>query len=270
MEDVERRIAAIGADREHGAAYLTREAVRTLGFAAAACRPGPGWSECLEDVAERLVAGKPTMASLANATRRLLGELLALGPRGAGARARELVERLVAELRASGEEAVGRAAALVPADATLLTCSYSSAVLRTVGLCRDAGRTPAVAVLETAPGQESAGRRLAGGLNDVGITVRVVGPDAFDDALSGATLALVGADAVTPELIVNGSPTLALAESAWGKVPLYTVCESIKLIADIGTEPGYDRIPFEMVTGVITEHGTLTQADVRRRVSEVS
>ena len=51
-----------------------------------------------------------------------------------------------------------------------------------------------------------------------------------------------------------------------GKVPFYVVCESIKLIDDVETAAGYDRVPFDLVTGVIAEEGTLTRSDVRRRL----
>ena len=264
MEDVERRIGAIGANRDHGATYLTQEAVRTLGRAATACPPGPGWSECMADVAERLTAAKPTMASVANATRRLLRELVTLGPDGARARASEEAERLVGELEAAVQAAAGNAAALVATGATLVTCSYSSAVLRAVELARDAGKAPRVAVLDLDSGPDTAGRRLTSRLNRDGTTARTVGRDALASLLDRAALALVGADAVTPDFIVNGSPTLALTEAAKGRTPFYVVCESVKLTGDIGTEPGYDRVPFELVRGVITEEGTLRQSDVRR------
>ena len=136
------------------------------------------------------------MASVANATRRLLAELLALGP-DAG-RTSELVERMVAWLDASVESAMGAAAEVVPPGATLLGCSYSSVVLRTVELCAQAGRPPTVVLLENVSGQRAAGRRQAAELGEMRIELQVVGTEGLIDSLEGATLALVGADAVTP------------------------------------------------------------------------
>ena len=45
LEAIERHIAAIERDREHGATYLTTQAVRTLGDAAGTIENGPGWVE---------------------------------------------------------------------------------------------------------------------------------------------------------------------------------------------------------------------------------
>ena len=70
---------------------------------------------------------------------------------------------------------------------------------------------------------------------------------------------LVGADAVTTDSVVNGVPTAELAAAALDRIPLYVVCETIKFTDEAATAPGYDRVPLEQVTDVITENGRLSR-----------
>ncbi len=64
--EIERRIVALGDDRDHGATYLAMEAVRVLAAAAGAYEPGPDWGDRLAEVAGRLAAAKPAMAGVKN------------------------------------------------------------------------------------------------------------------------------------------------------------------------------------------------------------
>ena len=82
-----------------------------------------------------------------------------------------------------------------------------------------------------------------------------------------ATLALVGADAVAPGCIVNGTPTLALAQASKGRIPFYVVCETVKMVAQAVAAPGYDAVPIELVTAVVTEDGAHSPEEVGRRLS---
>jgi len=262
VEDVDRRIAAIRHDREHGATYLTMDAVRTLGDAAATCDQGAFWPGRLTGVAERLAGAKPTMAAVRNATLQLLRQLLALGAAEAPRHSQRLVEQLLAELQASAEAAAANAARLLPGGATFITCSYSSAVLRTARQAQGEGAVLRALVLEDASERESPGYRLAAELEQAGLSVEVISSAAGADAVGRAHLALVGADAVTSTVVVNGAPTLALAEAATGQVPLYVVCEMVKFIPDIPAGPGYDRVPLRLVKGIVTEDGLLASTDV--------
>jgi translation initiation factor 2B subunit (eIF-2B alpha/beta/delta family) len=84
------------------------------------------------------------MAGLRNATDGLLKRLLELGPAEGARRAKTLSDELVAELRASARSAAANAARLLPPDATVATCSYSSAVIRACKAGREAGSTARV------------------------------------------------------------------------------------------------------------------------------
>ena len=263
MGDIERRVAAIREDLEHGATFLAMEAVRTLGDAALAWEGRSDWRDCLSLIAKRLAGAKPAMGAVGNATDRLLIKLLELGPVEAH-RALSLVEELLSRMESDAEDVACKAAGLISLGATVMTCSRSSSVLRTLQRSHEAGRTPRVIVLDFGTGHDSPGRRLAGDLERIGIDVEIVSSIAEAGIIERAEIAVVGADAVTRSFVVNGTPTLALARAASGLIPFYVVGESMKFVPEISPAPGYDLVPLELVTGIVCETGIVAPSDVGR------
>lgn len=264
MEEVDRRIVAIERDYEHGATYLTMEAVRALAAAASACPPDDGWAPCRTRVAEALAAAKPAMAGVRNATRRLLRELLEAGPVDGGAHASAFAESLLREIRDATDSAASHAAGLMPDGATVATCSYGSAVLRVLKKAQQRGDRLRATVFEPRAEADAHGRRLANELSREGIESSIE-PAITREAVEAIDVALIGADAVTPGFVVNGTPSLELARAVEGRVPFYVVCEPLKLAADIDVELGYDHVPIALVTAVVTEDGLMTKDDIMRR-----
>ena len=264
-QSLARRIAAIAEDREHGSTYLTLEAVRVLGEAAEGALPDARWAGDLARTARQLADAKPAMAGVRNASAQLLGRLLALGSVEGRRQARTLAEGLVAALREAS--AAASAASLLPQDATVATCSFSFAVLGTLRAATGQGKGTHVLVLESDRGSGAHGQRLTAALREAGVDAEVVPGNAAIDVVGRATLALVGADAVAPGCIVNGTPTLALAQASKGRIPFYVVCETVKMVAQAVAAPGYDIVPIELVTAVVTEDGAHTPEEIRRRLS---
>ncbi len=256
VEEIELRIAAIGGDRDHGSTFLAMEAVRVMAAAAEVYGPGLDWQARLSEVAGRLAAAKPAMAALRNATRSLLEDLAALGPVEGRPRADALAQRLLAAMRTAAETAAANAARLIHHSATVATCSYSSAVLRTAQRAHSEGKSPRIVVLEPAPRPPSAGHGLVEELENLGFAVEV--SDSAGSVAERANLAIIGADAVSPEWVVNGAPTMELAEAASAAhVPFYVVCERLKITDRAIPAPAYDLVPVALVAGVVTEEGLL-------------
>ena len=260
LEELDARIAGLERDLEHGAGYLTARGVEILGGACAAL-PRERWAEELPRVAERVAAAKPAMAGLRNAVGLLLRDLLELGPDDDGAAVRGLVWRLTDGLRRVGDLAADNAAAALGPDAKVATCSYSSAVTRTLVAAARFGPPGSVVVYEPRAGPDAPGRRLAGAIAAAGWPASVH-PGPASAVVERADMVLVGADAVTPAAFVNGSPTAELADAAVDRIPLYVVCETIKFTDDAALAPGYDRVPMERVSDVITEEGRLSRPAV--------
>ena len=87
----------------------------------------------------------------------------------------------------------------------------------------------------------------------------VIDTPALESELKQARLVMVGADAVTSQYLVNGTPTLELARVANGVIPIYVVCETIKFAMSIPAEPGFDRVPLALVSALVTEKGVESQ-----------
>ena len=257
-EELDARIAALERDLEHGAGLLTSRGVEILRDACAAL-PRERWAEELPRVAERIWAAKPAMAGLRNAVGLLLRDLLEIGPDcGDATGARELAWRLTDGLRRVGDMAADNAAAALGPTRSVATCSYSSAVTRTLIAAARFGPPGSVVVYEPCARPDAPGRRLADAIAAAGWPASVhAGP--ASEVVERADLVLVGADAVTSDSVVNGAPTAELAAAAVDRVPLYVVCETIKFTDDVATAPGYDRVPLEQVTDVITENGRLSR-----------
>ena len=259
-EELDARIAALERDLEHGAGSLTERGVEILGEACAAL-PRERWAEELPRVAERVVATKPAMAGLRNAVGLLLRDLLELGPDSDAAAARELARRLTDGLSRVGDMAAVNAASALGPHANVATCSYSSMVTRTLVAAARFGPPGAVVVYEPCTRPDAPGRRLADAIAVAGwpASVHAGSPS---EVVERADLVLVGADAVTADSVVNGAPTAELAAAALDHVPFYVVCETIKFTDDDATVPGYDRVPLEQVTDVITETGRLSRPSI--------
>jgi translation initiation factor 2B subunit (eIF-2B alpha/beta/delta family) len=263
VEAVGRRIAAIRRDREHGATFLAVEAVRVLGEVALAGGPEPEWMARLLAVADELASAQPAMVAMRNAVSRLLRSLASLGPAEGPLRAPILAARIVDELLESAGKAADAAARLIGDRSVVATCSYSSAVIRTVQRAHNAGKTLRVMVFETAERSDAPGRRLARELRAAGLAVELFGPAASARSVGRAHLTMVGADAVTPAFVVNGAPTLALAEAASGRSPFYVVCETAKFAPCAFAPSGYDLVPLRLVRCIVTEQGVSGPADAR-------
>lgn len=262
MEDVDSRIDRIRDEGEHGATLLTAEALEVLGAAAALYESGPRWRGQLEGAAQRLVEAKPAMVSIRNATRLLLRLLLALGPVEGRRRGRELAERLVRSLNADADAAAGHASRLLSDGATIVTCSRSSTVERCMRRSREERKRLSVLVVEEADAPGSPGAQLGEQLARMGVAVELVKMATIRGAADRARSAIVGADAITPAFVVNGTPTLALARACSGRAPLYAIGGSVKFGEDAATPPGYDKVPMRLVSGLVTENGVIMPEEV--------
>jgi translation initiation factor 2B subunit (eIF-2B alpha/beta/delta family) len=163
---------------------------------------------------------QPAMASVYNAARAALGGRLA-----------EFLETLSREIDAR-ELVAGK---------TVLTHSWSSTVARAIRGARS------VVCTESLPGGE--GRRAAEVLGG-----RVIPDSAAYREMAGVDVVVVGADAVTPDTVVNkvGTALVALAARERG-VPAWVVCGEEKFVGpEWRAEPGdlFESVPRQWFRGI--------------------
>lgn len=286
-----RGVAAIAADREHGASWLARRGAVLLAEASApsdARDPAQRLIQ-LQVATRRLVAARPSMAPVANTAARVW--LAASDARDAGASSVEMLAALhteagrLAALWDDAARAIGDAAIPLLAG-RLYTHSRSGTVERVlVRLAAERSRAgqPAEIVVNTSyPGFE--GRGAAEALVRAGWRVTLVADAACGVFVSDTAAVVCGADSVLSDgRVVNkvGTYPLALAARAAG-VPFYVLCETLKVAAPdfplaleqmspqeilptpilgvTARNPYFDITPAEDVTAIVTERGRLTPA----------
>jgi translation initiation factor 2B subunit (eIF-2B alpha/beta/delta family) len=226
-------IEALADDKLSGAAEIAERAARAM--------VGLSKRE-LPDAIETLLRGHPQMASLW----RLGHDLLLAEDTHQGSEA--FLQKLVAD-----ERAISVLTPLLPDR--LLTISYSSTVKEAVRV-----RQPVqVLCMQSDPGGE--GLQMAGALS-AWVEASVI-PD--DEALGQipADVVVVGADAVTPESLVNKVKTRRLAEAAQSKsVPCFAVAGETKFVPEVlpVTEP-FETVSLDLFTGIATPMGLLTPSE---------
>lgn len=183
----------------------------------------------------------------------------------------------LAEREARAPEAIALKLIKEQRPRRVLTLSYSGTVMATLAAMPT---DVEVVVAESLPLGEGAVtyRRLT----EKGLKVSLIRDSMIAREMSSADLALVGADGVCPEGVVNkvGTSLLALACKEANK-PLVVVCSTSKLIPVLEMDPVdssrtldglryrealFELTPLELVHSVITEEGVLSGKDMRQRL----
>ncbi|GAC1521721.1 MAG: ribose 1,5-bisphosphate isomerase [Ktedonobacteraceae bacterium] len=283
MQDFERRIARVRDDREHGSRWLVREAIAILyDLANSTAFPQDKRIHHLQRAGNELVRARPAMTAIAGAVIRILGASENPGEIAHAA------EQLLKEYDTAIERITAHARPLL--SGTLMAHSLSGTVLETLTAC--ASQIEQVIVLEGRPRYE--GREVALALHNKGIATTLITDAQADIFLSRCHAVVVGADSILANGdILNKAGTALLAWAARGhKVPLYVLCETLKIASDTWTgdiaqleekEAGevweqiirgitihnfyFDHTPAMLVTKVITEQGTLARRDIQKTAS---
>jgi len=279
---VTKRIEEIRNDRQHGAGWLSREALSVVKLAverseAASTR---GFIAELEMASQNLTEARPSMAPLRNLVSRLISEV----------RGKSEVERNLDSLRAfavascdqfilESIEATARvtqiASEIIHNGYKGMTCSYSSTVCQIFEAARDTGKEISVMVAESrAVDGEAYGELTARELGLLGILAELVPDHSIERHTSLANMVLIGADTILRDSsVINGVPSLelALAAKAAG-VPFYSAAESSKMdcseeLSTARIESGFEKVPFDLITGIITESGVWEPTELAEHIA---
>lgn len=286
------RVRAITEDHLSGATALTEQLTEVLRevLSLSSATTAEALREALLDIGERVIRAQPNMAPLVhlvNAVVRATTEAKTLEE--ARSAARHALDRFRQKQQENARALEARASDLIPEGACVLTHSFSTTVLSALHAARARGRSFSVVCTESRPLGE--GRLLAERALALGLSVTLIVDAAMAEWAGRCTLALVGADSISPEGVVNkiGTRLLALAVRERG-IPIYALAESSKFFpiplralrpqspAEIwGTPPSgltiwneyFETTPLELFTGILAEDGLLSPNDVRRRVREI-
>jgi translation initiation factor 2B subunit (eIF-2B alpha/beta/delta family) len=255
---VEAAIAALGMDTERGATDLARESLTILESAAASF-PEEGLGAYLDGIGVLILLTRPGVASVKNAVSRALAD----GPLIHPGQAKRAFDRARSWIDYAAKATVEETAAMIPDGATIVTCSYSVTVRDACAAAVESGKTIRAIVLTSKVEGVAYGERLADELLTRGVAAEIY-PDGVDlNSLTPITMALLGADRISPDgSLVNGIPSLMLAEHVQGIAPLYVASETFKLDDTEMIEDGLEVVPAELIEGYVTDRGVVQTGQV--------
>jgi translation initiation factor 2B subunit (eIF-2B alpha/beta/delta family) len=293
--DWQRLLRQIESDRRSGASTLVARGIEAARLFLSATRHlSPARLDAaLERFTLHLTASQPSMAPLLTLANALwLGRERNRGQPSTWAHLHDTLVEYADGVDRSLRETVRRAAVLVRPDSVVLTYSHSTAVRLALWRAMATGRRFEVVCSESRPIGEGVdlARRLAG----LGIPTRLVVDAALAEWVGRADLVLLGADAITPDAVVNkvgSEPLLQAARRA--NVAAFVLADSSKWLPEKLTafwrmreeapqeitrfhDPNlvvhnryYDNSPMSLVTGLVWEDGVARPSEIKRRLTRL-
>jgi len=292
-EEIARLVDEIQDDRSHGAIELARRALVILRTAAEHSQADDVDRFLHEQrgVVQVLILVRPSMAPIRNVANRLMKALSDRAEELDMRPLRDFMASKVDEMVADTRQAVVRIARntldLVADGTTIMTHSYSSTVVAALQEVCSQRRDIRVVVTRSGPGRT--GEETTRQLNGFGIPVTLIDDNAVAVHMPSVNILMLGADTVCADGVVNaiGSYQLAVVGAATS-VPVYVLCDSLKFDPELVREdadlengeptevsepsglpagvaisnPRFDFTPLELVTGIVTEDGVLSSADI--------
>jgi translation initiation factor 2B subunit (eIF-2B alpha/beta/delta family) len=270
-------------DDVHGASWLSLHAISTLSLAASesSALTVPDFVKEIEGVAEQLVSARPNITPIANYANQFLHQILTRSQNENDVEVmRRFAEMKGKELTKAATKAFSKtveyASGIITDMDTIITCSYSSTVCQVLELASQRETRFRVIVAESKFNDKSYGEITARQLMQYSIPVEIIPDGNINLGISKADKALVGADSITEDgYFINGKPTLSLARAARSKnIPFYVSCETAKFAIpgyvskSIELEPVFDMTPLNLITGIITEKGTMLPSLVMSYIEE--
>ena len=276
-------INKLKSDRVHGAGWLSRQAISILNLALdkSQAHTIAEFIEEIQMVASELVKARPSITPIANYIGQFLQQIIQMSQSEkdlaslksfAKAKGNELIKSSVRAVSKAVEYGCG----IITDLDTVITCSYSSTICKVLELSMQRETRFRVIVAESRFEDNAYGEITAEQLMKHKIPAEIIRDKDIQVRISKADKALVGADSITADgYLINGTPTLTLAQAARKKkIPLYTICETAKFDIDGATskraelEPGFDKTPLDLITGIITEKGTMQPSLVIAYIEE--
>ena len=140
----------------------------------------------------------------------------------------------------------------------ILSCSLSSTVFKIFLKASEVNIKFSVTALESVWNNKSYGLELMKKCHESNINCVAVKDTEIPSAVQESDCALVGADAIIAVGgAVNGFPSLGLSHSCKNVIPFYIAAESFKFTKKYIVEDGFEYIPSDLITKIITDEPAL-------------
>ena len=265
------KIQQIKQDHINGASQIARNALYVLKFFVQTnkTKTYSDFKTEFRKVGRQLFEARPNMAPVQNLVVQAVYEVSAqdeCSPVSIRKFALSTIDRLYKQSLFAVKESAYNAATLIKDAGVVATCSFSSTVCETFKIAKKQGKHFKVLVAESKVGKTSYGKATAQFLESINVPVTVFADAKINHNLSNSDCVLVGADSLLCDAsIINGTPSLTVAVEAKKQGnPFYSVCETTKInISSYQGKPleleyGFECIPSNLITEIITEKGILT------------
>jgi len=272
MKSVQDAINGIATNRTSGASELAVQALHVITQSVQASKADNSeslYSE-LQVTLDALAGCRPTMATIYNCVQRFQHRLqLCTNSRNSLPELRSHCIETLVELEKNTMEnkfqSILNAADFIHTGATIATCSYSSTLIEAIHNAVLLGKKMSFRILQSQSGDISYGEQTRLRLDAEGMVCQIIPDQISAPSLDGVDIVLLGADTVFQDgSVLNGYPSLKLASTAADHnppVPVYVLCDSLKFSLNSWldkTEHGFDLMPANLVTGLISEDGIFT------------
>lgn len=274
---VDQGIADVKKDQIHGANQLARKALETMRLAAkkSESRSKEEFSAYMRFIGRELAESRPSMVIIRNTIGMLLHQIY--NHRGSSwknfgvQKSNEIITGLINAQAKAAENA----SVLIEDKSSIMTCSYSSTIIKTFRIALNQGKSFEVIAAESRFNNNSYGSKMADSLRQHGASVQVVPDSSINEYTLKANQVFVGADSVLNDgSIINGTPTLAIANTAKTFKPFYAVCETAKFntlpFERSSLENGLDVVPSDAITAIVTEKGLLKPKEAINHMREMN
>ena len=274
---IEQKITNLADDHVHGANWLSIQAINILNTAITISQ-AQTVSELLDKIhliAKAIIKARPNMISINNYVTQFLEEL---SHASQSQQDLETVKRIainkvdeqIMKMKKSALQAATNGADIIEDNDTVISCSYSSTLCKAIEFAKQRAIEFKFIIAESRFNNKSYGRLCANQLEQFSIQPKLIPDKSISRYIHSSNKAMVGADTILFDgSLINGSPShdLALFASQAG-IPFYTICEIAKLdrgnyygnhVKHIG---GFDRIPPQLISGIITETGIIKPSEV--------
>lgn len=277
------KIKKIKYDRESGASQLALNALNLLQSFSRKSKNETSQSfvKDFSELGNKIFKIRPNIAPIQNLVAQIVYEVNNLEDDDMNSIRSYIISR-IEELSKLSQIAVKKSAksasAFIHNSDNVATCSYSSTILETLKTAAQEEKIFKVFVAESKSpdGKFSYGRILASFLKSLKIEVEVFLDDMIYKNIPKTNCVLVGADSIFwDRSIVNGSPTYGVAiEAEENNIPFYSVCETAKVNTlhfmgnNIEIREGFDLIPSNLITELVTEMGALSDEKLLKIIKE--
>jgi len=288
LPSAEQILQGIREDKASGATQLAHKGAQLL----LVCLKGETGGELPEEIlsyGRALVDAQPSMAPMVNLVNHLFEAIESLeDPKAIREQGTAAVQKFLESLTTGAEKIKAHALPMLKGKKKVMTHSYSSTIMEVLGQAQGIE----VICPESRPLCE--GVRTAKELGEKGIRVWIVVDSAAPSLMGECDAVVVGADAITPEGVVNKIGTYALALAAREKdVPFYVLAGTEKFLPapfaqslrieekdpkevtnetipnSVVENRYFDITPLNLITGVVTQEGVIGGEEVQKRLKEM-